>query len=243
MKEEYASFAAMSDLSARLDWFFSGYLNSIRNEPAFKKTVNILYSGGDDLCAVGRWDAVLNFASRVRSDFREYIGGREGISISAGFEIFGPKFPISKAIHLAQDALDEAKLFKEERAGGLRAKEPTKNAIHLLGVSVDWKAKEEWQFVQDLTEHFVDWVKNDLVSNGTVYKLHTFKASSDRKEQDWRWQSAYYFARMKSKPGDAIKNAIYTGSFDLDQLKLTRTPDVMFDLVVLAAKLSDYQTR
>ncbi len=237
-KDEYNTLAAMSDLSARLDWFFSGYLNTLRNNN-FKDTVNIIYSGGDDLCAVGRWDAVLDFASQVRSDFRKYIGDIDGVNISAGYSLFSPKFPISKAIAEAEDNLKEAKEFRRNLTD-------SKNAINLLGLSVNWQMKKEnhreWEFVQDLQNLFKHWLKDGTMSKGTIYKLFVFKDSKDRGEFDWRWQSAYYFAKMKKPELNVLKDAIITDKFTTQTFS-GHFPNRMFDLIILAAKLADYHSR
>lgn len=250
-KDEYGTLAAMSDLSARLDWFFSGYLNTLRNSDKFKDSVNIIYAGGDDLCAVGRWDAVLDFASQVREDFRQYIGNLDGhLTISAGYALFSPKFPIAKAIKEAGDNLDEAKKFKlvpldKTKVIDKNAK-ADKNAIHLLGVSVNWQMERdnhrEWQFVKDLQQLFERWLNEGTISKGTIYKLFVFKDNKDRCQLDWRWQSAYYFAKMKNPQLNVLRNAMITDKFEHPSVN-GHFPERMFDLIILAAKLADYHSR
>lgn len=243
MRREYATFASMSGLSSRLDWFFCGYVNQIRNEERFKNTVNIIYSGGDDLCAIGRWDRVLEFASRIRSDFRIYTGGGDRINISAGYGLFGPKFPVSKAIHLVDEYLDEAKKHRKELNGDSIAEKPTKNAIHLLGLSVNWESGGEWKFVNELCFKLAGWLRDDVLTKGIIYKLHSFKSSMDRNEEDWYWHSAYYLGKIDKEPAKEIQKAIYTGQFDYTGIKFSCSPRRMFDLIILSAKLADYQLR
>jgi CRISPR-associated protein Csm1 len=243
MNREYSTFASMSGLSSRLDWFFCGYINQIRNENQFKNTVNIIYSGGDDLCAIGRWDSILEFASRVRSDFRIYAGGGDRISISAGYGLFGPKFPVSKAIHLVDQYLDEAKEYRRELNGGIVAAKPTKNAIHLLGLSVGWDSDGEWKFVNQLRQLMAEWLQNEILTKGVLYKLHSFKSSMDRNEQDWHWHSAYHLGKIDNEPVKEIQKAIYTGQFDYSNVKYSSSPVRMFNLIILSAKLADYQLR
>ena len=242
-RDEYGTLAAMSDLSARLDWFFSGYLNTLRNEK-FKNSVNIIYSGGDDLCAVGRWDAVLDFASQVRDDFRTYIGNTEGVNISAGYALFSPKFPIAKAIGEAEENLKDAKEFKS--ANLEKTDKADKNAINLLGLSVNWQIEREnhreWQFVQDLQKLFEQWLSDGILSKGTIYKLFVFKDNKDNGEFDWRWQSAYYFAKMQKPELNVLRDAIITDRLTTGTIS-GHFPKRMFDLIILAAKLADYHSR
>src|SRR5690554_8003189 len=97
LPENQRNFATYATLSTQLDLFFSGYLNTIRNQDKFKDWVNILYSGGDDVFAIGRWDKTIEFAIEVRNEFKRFVGNREDITLSAGIAIVGGKYPIAKA--------------------------------------------------------------------------------------------------------------------------------------------------
>src|SRR5690554_7822033 len=77
LPENQRNFATHATLSTQLDLFFSGYLNTIRNQDKFKDWVNILYSGGDDVFAIGRWDKTIEFAIEVRNEFKRFVGNRE----------------------------------------------------------------------------------------------------------------------------------------------------------------------
>jgi len=239
---EFNTFASMSDLSSRLDWFFGGYLNTIRDSK-FKEMVNIIYSGGDDLCAVGKWDAVLDFASDVRIAFRKYIGESDGIGLSAGYSIFNPKFPISKAIQEAENNLKQAKDFK---INGSNSNKANKNAINLLGLNVNWQfdreSRREWEFVKNVEKFFMGCLKEGILSKGTLYKLFDFKAQKDGNVLDWRWQSAYFFAKLGKPELNILKTALITDKFESDNIK-GNFPNKMFDLIILAAKLTDYNSR
>jgi CRISPR-associated protein Csm1 len=241
-KGDYGTLPAMSDLSARVDWFFTGYLNQLREDKRFKDTVNIIYAGGDDLCAIGRWDAVLTFASQVREDFRAYIGNVDGLTISAGYSLFTPKFPISKAIKEANENLDKAKGF----INVFPDKTFKKDAINLLGISVNWqttdKAHQEWQFIQDLTKQFIAWLADGTISKSTIYKLFVFKKNKDDGELDYRWQSAFYFAKMKKPELLPFRDAMITDNLITPSVS-GHFPKRMFDLIIIAAKLADYHSR
>ena len=116
-----------------LDYFFSGYLNVIRER--YKADVNILYAGGDDVFAIGRWKQLLLFARDVRTEFTRFVGRRD-VTISGGIVIVDRKFPIAKAAELAGDAEDAAKKFKGEK----------KNALNLFGENISWE--DEFNFVE-----------------------------------------------------------------------------------------------
>ncbi len=237
MKRDLGVFAALSDLSARLDWFFSGYINSIRNKPMYEKYVNVLYAGGDDLCVAGRWDRVLEFAQEVRKAFAEYVGSWSGVTLSGGYAIFNPKFPISKAISMAGEALENAKQYKKNKNTSI----PHKNAFHLLGTSISWE--EEWPFVWQLKELFLTWLHSGIMSKGTVYRLHNFNRLREEGQIDWHWQAAYYFAKMNKQELLPLKKALITGDFIVGEIKYETKPSRMMELIVLAAKMADYYNR
>jgi len=63
-----ASISRVATLSRTLEVFFAGHLEVLlRTE---YPDVYLVYSGGDDLLAVGPWDVMFGLADRVRSDFR-----------------------------------------------------------------------------------------------------------------------------------------------------------------------------
>jgi len=130
LSDEIKCFSAYATLSNQLDYFFSGYLNVLRNAPKYKDRVNIIYSGGDDLFAVGRWDKIIEFAAEIRKEFRNYVN-RDDLTISGGITIVDNKFPIAKAAEMAGEAEDKAK--------DLIYNEIKKDAINLFGISVNWK--------------------------------------------------------------------------------------------------------
>ena len=137
LPEKDKSFSAYSTLSFMLDYFFSGYLNTIREK--YKDDVNILYSGGDDVFAIGRWDKLIEFAADIRKDFAFFVG-RNDISISGGIAIVGENYPIAKAAELAGDAEDKAK--KDNGA--------KKNSFNMFGETISWH--KEFDYIVEYKE-------------------------------------------------------------------------------------------
>ncbi|OJX88065.1 MAG: type III-A CRISPR-associated protein Cas10/Csm1 [Paludibacter sp. 47-17] len=204
LSKEYRTFSAYATLSSALDWFFSGYLNTIREK--YKDNVNILYSGGDDVFAVGRWDLLISFAEDIRTEFQRYVG-REDISISAGITIVGNKYPIAKAAELAGNAEHAAKEFKDEKLGA-------KNAINFLGQTVSWKHEFAW--VKSKKQEFVSLINNYGMSKAILHRLMLFaeiQANNKKNEGkagfkpdlSYYWNSAYYLKRfMENKPDNVV---------------------------------------
>lgn len=195
LPDEDKSFAAYSTLSFMLDWFFSGFLNTIRIKDEFKDDVNVIYSGGDDIFAVGRWDKLILFAETVRNSFRKFVG-RDDISISGGISIVGDKYPIAKAAEMAGDAEDAAKKYNNS----------AKNAFNMFGESVAW-TKEEFDYVKEKKKEMVELCSAPTnMPRSILHKLMQFNDMRNRGEICYIWNTAYFLKRFSTdKKNDAIK--------------------------------------
>ena len=60
------------------------------------RRIVLIYSGGDDLFAVGAWNEIAEFALDVTDAFRKYAGGSPSMSISGGMVVLDDKAPISE---------------------------------------------------------------------------------------------------------------------------------------------------
>jgi len=202
--DEDKTFSAYATLSSHLDWFFSGYLNTIREK--YKDNVNILYSGGDDVFAVGRWDLLIHFAEDIRNEFRQYVG-REDVSISAGITIVGNKYPIAKAAELAGEAENEAKKYDD-------AKYSKKNAISFLGQTVSWE--EEFDRVKVKKDQYINLINGHGMSKAILHKVMLFAEIQENNKRNknksgftpdlsYYWTSAYFLTRFMEKKDDEVK--------------------------------------
>ncbi|KAA6316006.1 hypothetical protein EZS27_033624, partial [termite gut metagenome] len=192
LSDEDKSFAAYSTLSFLLDYFFSGYLNMIRNQPEFKDDVNILYSGGDDVFAVGRWDKLVLFAEQIRNDFREFVG-RNDISISGGITIVGEKYPIAKAAELAGDAEKNAKNYNDKK----------KNALNMFGENISWD--KEFDLVKDWKTQFIVCIEHGM-PRSILHKIMEFASMKKRGNISFAWNTIYYLTRFEEGKKDIIKD-------------------------------------
>lgn len=242
LPDEDKSFAAYSTLSFMLDLFFSGFLNTIRERDCFKNDVNILYSGGDDVFAVGKWDKLIDFAEAIRKNFKKFVG-REDISISGGIAIVGEKFPIAKAAELAGDAEDAAKKYN----GG------KKNAFNMFGDSISWN--EEFDYVKSYKEQFVSLIETCGLSRSILHKIMTYAAivkenqtiESENKNGSYKrkpnmsylWHAAYYLTRFMGKEKD--NKAVYDFCKDLRDKQLIKTNN--YRLISLAARWAELELK
>jgi len=248
--EERKNLSVYSTLSNQLDLFFSGYINTIRNSEQFMDNVNILYSGGDDIFAIGKWDIILDFAEKVRDDFRRYVCNRDDISISAGIALVSVKFPISKAAQLAADAESKAKSFRMEKENGEVLE---KNSINIFGENIQWG--KEFQFTKHLAKELFEWIKDNKISKSLLQRFFIFRKIKNMNRQDWRWLSAYTFAqsqRHNSKGKqelEKLKILMITGKCEFLSEKAGQAEYYHFetsralDLLCIAARWADFKIR
>ncbi len=223
-----ASFSKLATMSTLFDLYFSGYLNTLKNNIKYKDNVNIVYAGGDDVFALGRWDLIIDFAYDVRKDFQKFVCNRTDISISAGIAIVGAKYPISKGAELAGKAEEDAKNINTEIS--------KKNAISLFGIALSW-AEFEWvnMFKDKLTAELI----HDKITKGTLMKLfdyyQIYEYENKEKESNqnhkinvsWRWQAAYYLKRASNEGNndfmDKLKNLLLINRYENKYIRFEAT--------------------
>ncbi len=191
------SFSAYATLSNKLDLFFSGYINALRNSDKYSQNINIVYSGGDDLFAVGRWDLIIEFAADIRFEFERYVG-RPDLTISGGISIVNNKFPIAKAAESAGKAEDCAKLHNYNNQ--------SKNAINIFGININWSF--EWSLVVEWKNKLINWIENQYISKGLLHNMmdwYEINRSSNGTDLSWRWNAAYQLTRQKDSANNNNK--------------------------------------
>ena len=235
LPEKQRTFAAYATLSFQLDLFFSGYLNTIREK--YKDWVNILYSGGDDVFAVGRWQEIIEFTADIRDAFKKFVG-RNDITISGGIAIVNNKFPIAKAAELAGEAEAASKKFKN------------KNAITFLGETVSWD--KEYEIVAIYKNNFVDMINSHNMSRSILHKLMQFASIQQynkrmiieyndfKPDLSYKWNTLYYLKRFRDRyksDGDLtafIKNL---------EISLFADDGRNYELVSLAARWAELELK
>ena len=205
-----ASLARVASLSFALSLYFEGYVGELcrkmnekyRQEDGIE-AVYTVYSGGDDLFIVGRWDTLPELAAQIREGFGKYACNNPEVHISAGITLHGGKYPLYRAAEEASDALDSAKNL------------PGKDGICFLGQPLKWS---QWTDVLVLRDELLDLTstgnaKRSLIQ--TLLQLHTDYETAlqeTRKtragEQQlaygpWLWRSAYQFTRIAERSGVA----------------------------------------
>lgn len=124
--DRYVTISRTATLSRQLSLFFKLHINKILDNPKFtfdgkmkdKRNITIVYSGGDDIFAVGSWNEIIEFAIDLRNSFDEFT--EKTLSISCGIGLYDAGYPISVSAEEVEDMVDKSKSL------------PNKNAITLL---------------------------------------------------------------------------------------------------------------
>lgn len=120
---EKVSISRTATLSRALSYFFKKEINEILAEGGWK--LQIVYSGGDDLFAIGNWSDVIHAAVAIREALDEFTGNG-ALSISAGIGMFEQKYPLASMAQEAGELEDAAKMFVAADGSGAE-----KNAVAL----------------------------------------------------------------------------------------------------------------
>lgn len=250
-------FALNASFSSRIDLFLSGYVNSIRaNHHEYPDYLNIVFSGGDDLLLIGRWDLTFDFLGTLRKDFRRFQGG-DYLTMSAGLVLVTPKFPIAKAVGMAGSAEDEAKSFNLANSDtGFQPYPnlPAKNAICLIGEIISWE--NEYDFVVYFSDKLIEWLNDEDtgISMALINKIYRFHEMQQTGRPDWRWLSAWYFQQCEKNKEDSrlifscMKYFLVTGEWDIQKLddqvpKYRFLPNRALLLLSMGAKIAEFKYR
>ena len=223
----FETFNDYSAFSCKLSKFFEDKLKEVQS--VYCKHLNIVYAGGDDLFAVGRWDVMIDFAEAVHSHFERYMDG-EDVTISGGLAIVNPKFPISKAAQMSGEAEDDAKHYRDGR----------KNAFCFFGRSVSWD--DEFAWVKRKKDEFVYQIQHNSIPRSILHQMMRYsKAALTGKNFSYKWHETYYLTRM-------IERTAETNLQAHDYLKQLRQESILrsrddYRLLSLAARWAELYLR
>lgn len=190
------SFSRYAALSRSLDWFFKGYLNSLWKEK-FSKTTYIIYSGGDDLFIVGRWNDCIDLAELIYNEFKAFVCQNPSLTLSGGLAIVTPKFPTKRGAQESEEAEKQAKNYSLKNKDIISEKD----AFSLLGLSLGWK--NEYPAVKQLKHDIHLTISNKSLNKSFISKINLHFTSAKFENEKLvspktYWMSAYDFGRMES---------------------------------------------
>lgn len=233
----FDSISEYKRFSDRLTNFFENELEAIQQkEYKYKEHVCLIYAGGDDVFAVGRWDKVIDFAKRIHDEVKTRFA-EDGLSISGGMVIVKPKYPIAKAAEKAGEAEEAAKHFRNGE----------KNAFSLFGRTVSWNG--EFDVVKKYKDMFQNLVKTDGLDRSLLHKVMLYASIAAKNIQrknegkpldySYYWHASYYLARFakRNEKNEKVKDLC-------DELRTRVMNDVRkLQLVALGARWAELRLR
>jgi CRISPR-associated protein Csm1 len=201
---EKASLSRTASLSFAFRIFFEGWLPHLVKPQAgdaiaqadLSRYIYIQYSGGDDLFVVGAWDALPEFARRVRSSLAQYACGNPAITLSAGMAIADKGFPLYQAARQAGEAEEQAKAFRRPGAGHRE-----KDAFTFLETPMDWQTLAD---IQEQAYTLADSIQSGRIKHSllqTILSLdaqirHANRQGKKFRFGPWAWMAAYQLSRV-----------------------------------------------
>lgn len=161
----YLTFYDNNDVKVYREKEVGGKTEKVCGKCANKKIpmLYIGYSGGDDILIIGPWDMVIRFAKDLRDAFKKYTCDNKDINISAGIYMCNHRFPIGRAINIANDMLEKSKILDKDR-------------ISAFGETIKWESFDQFKGYNELLQ-FSDQlgylVESQKISRGFVYSLIT----------------------------------------------------------------------
>lgn len=232
-------------LSRRIELFFGGYVvNLINSDSAKKETLGgafyPVFSGGDDLFVVGRWDDIVALAQEIRDEFAKYTNCSKRVTLSGSVALFPYNFPVIRASHLVEEELEEAKnrCYPEGRRDSSWV---YKDKIGILGEVLTWK---EYQVMKKLYEELARGVKEEKVSRAIFKKIERslsglapiIEESLQGKVSPPRiWRFLYYLRDYPELAQD-IEQIVLSNLFEEIKIRNPR-------LVLVAGRLAALATR
>lgn len=166
-----ANLARLAGLSRTLELFFGGYLDRLLRDRY--PGVYLVYSGGDDLVAIGPWNVIFDLAVEIREEFRRFTGGNPAWTLSAGVAVINPHVPVLVAVAEAEEALENPKSAPGSGVlpcplSGPLTGTAQKNRITAFDTSIPW---DQFPAVLAQAKQLAQWIAGDVLSTSQVRRL------------------------------------------------------------------------
>jgi CRISPR-associated protein Csm1 len=187
-------------LSRLLDRFFTVHTNDVLR--AAFPNIYAVYGGGDDLFVIGPWDAVLDFALRLRMDLAKVAG--KDLSFSAGISLAKPREHVLTQARRAHEELESAKAHPAYNRGCGR------DQIRALGVTADW---DTFDGLLQTAKRVTGWVQSGALPSSFLHQMlelhHAWcrtRQHSDRERAALvRYQPLLYYQIRRNLRGPAAE--------------------------------------
>lgn len=172
------NFAKMAALSREVNAFFSTVVPYLCVSE-FPRIYTV-FAGGDDFSFIGPLDQTQKFATRLCSEFANYVGHNPEVHFSAGFAVVKPGMPIRRMSDTAENALEQAK-----NAG--------RNSVGIYGHAISW---QQWHRLCEIGQELEQIRRVYGFSTSYLYALFDILELAGRSHEDPRaaiWRSRLYY--------------------------------------------------
>lgn len=173
---KHASLAQIITLSREMNYFFTAHFD----QRAKEQNIYVVYSGGDDAFAVGKWDKLMKFTKTLREDFQKFICYEENknpdVHFSAGIFMSNPHYPIGRFYK-------DTKKLQEEKA-----KRDGKNQVDVFDYTLSW---DSFQDKFDLGNQFKEVLEKGQTASGRkfnssfAYRIMQLVKNSYYERDEW----------------------------------------------------------
>lgn len=256
-------------VSQQITQFFGGQIESMLNEEMKKSSessetstvygnnIYTIFSGGDDCFFVGAWDAIIDWAKYIHKEFTAVATPLMAlviektdlpkedipeITISGSIAMLEPTHPVVRFADLAQDTLDDAKLFiyNGEHL-------PQKNKINVLGEILEWEDFNDTIRIATLLEKLV--IEKEE-SRSTLEKIrYTAIEFSHLRKNVLKGNysgpnvSLLYYALRNSKNGEELTKEVVTPFAQELIAAFSNGANINPLKYPLAARIAEFSTR
>lgn len=207
---ERMSFSRYADLSHMLHFFFSSFYawfvnnKKDQNGDLYKDKIYTVFSGGDDLCVLGSWDSIMQFALDFEKELDAFTNNNPSVTLSGGIVLSSSNVPVRNIAEAAEENLEKSK------------GRPEKNAITVFGATVSWnkyeKLLEDGKFLQSQLELNKKNPK-DGVSTGVIYKFLDFANRAEKTLGNGKCKIADVSELVGNASGASPKDRIWKSNF------------------------------
>jgi hypothetical protein len=190
---------------------FKEYCNVITErtkEDKKRRNVVLVYSGGDDVFAIGTWNDIIEFSVDLRTAFKEFSSDRVTLSVGIGF--FDENYPIFQMAQKTGELEKQAKSYNENET----EKSP-KDAIALFGIEKHSKINHiyKWdEFIQKVLNEKYKYLKSVIILNENEKSGKVFVGKS-------KWYSLMHLIRSQFEEDNKGKIDIARFAYALARIK------------------------
>lgn len=135
---------------------FKKYCDIICEDNSNPRDIVIVYSGGDDVFAIGTWNDIIEFSVDLRTAFKEFTNDK--ITLSAGIGFFYEDYPIHQMAEKTGNLESLAKANKDSSGKIIKDSvalfgeiSPELNHIYNWDTFINKVLNEKYKFIKDVT--------------------------------------------------------------------------------------------